>query len=296
MEPARLPRPPSGRCANALRSAMLSKEVLMTDSDFTLIPEPARLLSGRKALVTGADSGIGQGIAFELAAHGAAVAVNYRSDPTVAEGMVARIERAGGRAIAVEMDVSSEDDVARAFGEARKAFGGLDLLVNNAGIEKPFSLVDMPLEWWRRVLDVNLTGVFLCSREAARAMLSDGTRGAIVNITSVHELIPWERFSHYCASKGGVKLFTQSIARELAPHGIRVVSVAPGAIATPINADVLADPERKAEVEAEIPYGRWGEVADVARAVAWVASEQADYVVGSTIFVDGGMTLYPRFV
>jgi glucose 1-dehydrogenase len=267
----------------------------MTEPAFTRLPEPARLLGGRKALVTGADSGIGQGVAFELAAHGAAVAVNYLSDSSVAESMVAQIERAGGRAIAVQMDVSSEDDVVRAIGGARAAFGGLDLLVNNAGIEKRFLLVDMPLEWWRRVIDVNLTGAFLCAREAARVMLADGVRGAIVNITSVHEVIPWEGFSHYCASKGGEKLFTQSIARELAPHGIRVVSVAPGAIATPINADVLADPKRKAAVEAEIPSGRWGEVGDVARAVAWVASEQADYVVGSTIFVDGGMTLYPRF-
>ena len=267
----------------------------MNGPDFRLAPEAARLLSGRKALVTGADSGIGQGVAFELAAHGAAVAVNYVADSGVAEGMVDQIERAGGRAIAVQMDVSSEDDVVRAIAETGKAFGGLDLLVNNAGIEKRFQLVDMPLEWWRRVIDVNLTGVFLCAREAARVMLADGARGAIVNVTSVHEVIPWEGFSHYCASKGGEKLFTQSIARELAPHGIRVVSVAPGAIRTPINADVLADPKRKAAVEAEIPYGRWGEVADVARAVAWVASEQADYIVGSTIFVDGGMTLYPRF-
>jgi glucose 1-dehydrogenase len=268
----------------------------VTASEFTLQAGAARLLSGRKALVTGADSGIGQGVAFELAAHGAAVAVNYLGDSSVAEGMVDRIERAGGRAIAVQMDVSAEDDVVRAFGEARATFGGLDLLVNNAGIEKPFPLVDMPLEWWRRVLDVNLTGAFLCAREAARIMLADGARGAIVNVTSVHEVIPWAGFSHYCASKGGQKLFAQTIARELAPHGIRVVSVAPGAIATPINADVLADPKRKAAVEAEIPYGRWGEVADVARAVAWVASDAADYVVGSTIFVDGGMTLYPRFV
>jgi glucose 1-dehydrogenase len=267
----------------------------MAESAFTPLPEAARLLGGRKALVTGADSGIGQGVAFELAAHGASVAVNYLSDSSVAEGMVAQIERGGGRAIAVQMDVSAEDDVVRAIGEARAAFGGLDLLVNNAGIEKRFLLVDMPLEWWQRVIDVNLTGAFLCAREAARVMLADDVRGAIVNVTSVHEVIPWEGFSHYCASKGGEKLFTQSIARELAPHGIRVVSVAPGAIATPINADVLADPKRKAAVEAEIPYARWGEVADVARAVAWVASEQADYVVGATIFVDGGMTLYPRF-
>jgi glucose 1-dehydrogenase len=156
----------------------------------------------------------------------------------------------------------------------------------------------MPLEVWRRVLDVNLTGVFLCSRAAARIMVdepADSAR-AIVNISSVHEQIPWEGFAHYCATKGGVKLFAQSIARELAPLGIRVVNVAPGAIATPINADVLADPGARKLVEDEIPLGRWGTVEEVAAAVAWVASEQAGYVVGSTLFVDGGMTLYPRFV
>ncbi len=265
--------------------------------------EPAaRLLEGRRALVTGADSGIGQGIAFELAAHGAAVAVNYLAAPDVAEAMVEEIRGGGGQAVAVQMNVSLEADVQRAFGEAREALGGLDLLVNNAGLERKFNLVDMPLEWWQRVIDVNLTGAFLCSREAARIMLAADapaagrSRGAIVNITSVHEQIPWEGFSHYCASKGGEKLFAQSIARELAPHGIRVVSVAPGAIATPINADVLADPAARSAVEEEIPLGRWGEVADVSRAVAWVASEDAQYVVGATLFVDGGMTLYPKFI
>lgn len=259
-------------------------------------PPDAQLLRGRKALVTGGASGIGQGIALELAAHGAAVAINYRSSSDAADAMVEEITAAGGRAIAVAADVSSEAEVTAAFASARDAFGGLDLLVNNAGLEKPFELVDMPLEEWQKVIDVNLTGVFLCSREAARIMRSDESRGAIINITSVHEQIPWKQFSHYCASKGGAKLFGQSIARELAPHGIRVVSVAPGAIATPINADVLADPSKRAEVEEEIPLGRWGEVGDVARAVAWVASEEADYVVGSTLFVDGGMTLYPKFV
>ncbi len=263
---------------------------------FELRPDGARLLDGRRGLVTGADSGIGQGIAFELASHGAAVAINYVAEATVATAMVQRIREGGGRAIAVQMDVARERDVQRAFAEARDAFGGLDLLVNNAGIERRFPLVEMPLEWWQRVLDVNLTGAFLCSREAARIMLDAGARGAIVNITSVHEQIPWEGFAHYCASKGGEKLFAQTIARELAPHGIRVVNVAPGAIDTPINADVLADPEQRKAVEDEIPLGRWGDVSDVAQAVAWVASDQAEYVVGSTLFVDGGMTLYPRFV
>jgi glucose 1-dehydrogenase len=266
------------------------------DHDFRLHPPDARLLEGRRALVTGATTGIGQGTAFELAAHGAAVAINHRGRVDDGRAMVAAIEAAGGRAVPVEMDITIEADVQRGFAEAREAFGGLDLLVNNAGVEKPFELVDMPLEEWERVISVNLTGTFLCTREAARIMRADDAKGAIVMISSVHEVIPWEQFGHYCASKGGMKLFAQSIAKELAPHGIRVVSVAPGAVATPINQKVLDDPEERRKVEAEIPLGRWGEVSDVARTVAWVASDQAQYVVGTTIFVDGGMTLYPNFV
>ncbi len=268
----------------------------MESSKFARRPDEARLLDGRRALVTGADSGIGMEIAYELAAHGASVAINHLGDSTVADRMTAEIEGAGGAAKPVLMDVSKEEDVKRGFAEAREAFGGIDLLVNNAGVERPFNLVDMPLEWWRKVIDVNLTGAFLCSREAARMMLDEGCSGAIVNITSVHEQIPWKKFSHYCASKGGERLFAQSIARELAPHGIRVVSVAPGAIETPINRDVLSQRSTREEVEAEIPLGRWGKVGDVARAVVWIASDEAAYVVGATLFVDGGMTLYPRFV
>lgn len=261
-------------------------------------PDAAQLLRGRRALVTGADSGIGQGIAYELAAHGAAVAIDHVGAPDVAEAMAATIGAGGGSAFALAMNVADEASVEQGFAQAAERLGGLDLLVNNAGVERKYALVDMPLAEWQRVLDVNLTGTFLCSRAAARIMLSaarDVPR-AIVNISSVHEVIPWEGFSHYCATKGAVKLFAQSIACELAPHGIRVVNVAPGAIATPINADVLADPAARAAVEAEIPLGRWGAVPDVAAAVAWVASEQAAYVVGSTLFVDGGMALYPGFV
>jgi glucose 1-dehydrogenase len=228
------------------------------DHDFRLHPPDARLLEGRRALVTGATTGIGQGTAFELAAHGAAVAINHRGRVDDGRAMVAAIEAAGGRAVPVEMDITIEADVQRGFAEAREAFGGLDLLVNNAGVEKPFELVDMPLEEWERVISVNLTGTFLCTREAARIMRADDAKGAIVMISSVHEVIPWEQFGHYCASKGGMKLFAQSIAKELAPHGIRVVSVAPGAIATPINQKVLDDPEERRKVEAEIPAGPLG--------------------------------------
>src|SRR3954453_10759999 len=264
--------------------------------DFALHPEAARLLAGRRALVTGATTGIGRGTAFQLAGAGAAGAIAYRGKEDEASEMVATIEGAGGRAIGVQMDITNEDEVTRGFAQAREAFGGLDLVVNNAVVEAPFYLVDMPLDEWNRVMTVNLTGVFLASREAARIMRADDAPGTIVMVSSVHEQIPWMKFSHYCASKGGVKLFAQSIARELAPHGIRVVSVAPGAIETPINRDVLNDPDAKREVLEEIPLGRWGTVDDVAQAIAWVASDRAAYVVGTTLFVDGGMTLYPKFV
>lgn len=258
----------------------------MAGSDFTLYPAAARLLEGRRALVTGADSGIGRSAAFELAAHGAAVAINHLGDPSEARAMAESIEGAGGHAVPVQMDVSREADVERGFAEAAAALGGLDLLVNNAGLEEPYELVDMPLDSWRKVLDVNLTGAFLCCREAARLMDS----GTIVVNTSVHEVIPWMRFSHYAASKGGLKLFVQSIAKELAPRGIRVCSVAPGATRTPINEGVDEDDESLAQ----IPLGRWAEPVEIARAIAWLASDQAGYVVGTTLFVDGGMTLYPR--
>jgi glucose 1-dehydrogenase len=260
-----------------------------------LHPPDARLLTGRRALVTGATSGIGREIALELARHGAAVAINHRdagSRPE-AEGMAGAVEAAGGRAVPVAMDVAREDEVARAFAEAAGALGGLDLVVCNAGVEAPFPLVDMPLAEWRRVMDVNLTGAFLCSREAARLMVGAGTPGAIVAITSVHDRMPWERFSHYAASKAGMRLFIESIAKELAPHGIRVVAVAPGAIATPINRETLDEPEELAQTERQIPLGRIGEPAEVARAVAWLASDQASYVTGATLLVDGGLTLYP---
>ena len=254
-------------------------------------------LGGRRALVTGGDSGIGRGISTELARRGAAVAIGDIPPLDDARSLCRDLVAEGATATAVPLDVTDESQVAAGFVAAQKTLGGpVDLLVNNAGIEMPHRLVDMPLEDWRRVLDVNLTGAFLCAREAARGMIAAGSGGTIVNVSSVHEQIPWRQFSHYCASKGGMKLFAQSIAYELAEHGIRVVNVAPGAIETPINAAVLADPKQRKAVENEIPLGRWGQVDDVARAVAWLASNDAEYVTGTTLFVDGGMTLYPNFV
>jgi glucose 1-dehydrogenase len=181
------------------------------------------------------------------------------------------------------------------FSRAREELGApLDLLVNNAGVEAPYPVEEMPLEEWQRVLDVNLTGPFLCSREFVRG---DPPRGsAIVNVSSVHEVIPWPSFSHYCASKGGLKLFGQTIARELAARGIRVVMVAPGAILTPINRELIEDPDKRRAQEEQIPWGRLGEPEEIAAAIAWLASQEAEYVTGTTLFVDGGMTLYPKFI
>jgi len=222
--------------------------------------------------------------------------VNHlEGDVERAREVVEEVERGGGRAVAVAADVSSEDDVRAMFERAQEALGGpVNLLVNNAGIETSHPLEELPLEDWRKVLDVNLTGPFLCSRELVRRI--GDARAVIVNNSSVHEQIPWPSFSHYCASKGGLKLFAQTIARELAPRGIRVVTVAPGAILTPINKELAEDEQLRREVLEEIPWGRVGKPEEIAAAIAWLASDEADYVVGSTLFVDGGMTLYPKFV
>ena len=256
------------------------------------------LLEGRKAIVTGGSSGIGKATAIRLGREGASVCVNYYSAQEAADAqqVVEAAKEAGApNAIAVRGDVGSEADATGLVAQAREAFGGVDLLVNNAGIEKQFPLLELPLEQWERVLRTNLTGTFLCLREAAKVMVATGG-GAIVNMSSVHEFIPWPGFAHYCASKGGMKLLMETAARELAPKKVRVLNVAPGAIVTPINTFVLDDPEAKHAVESEIPLGRMGQPEEIAATVAWAASDEAGYLTGTTIVVDGGMSLYPKFV
>ena len=261
-----------------------------------------RPLAGQTAVVTGAASGIGAGVARALAAAGAAVAVNYVAGAEQAEAVVEDIRDAGGTAMAVRADVSREADVEAMFHSTLEAFDGLDILVSNAGIQKDAAITEMTLAQWNAVIGVNLTGTFLCARAAARAMIRQGIRtdrsraaGKIICISSVHEVIPWAGHVNYAASKGGMKLFMQSLAQELAPHRIRVNSVAPGAIQTPINRPAWETPEALASLLTFIPYGRIGQPADIGNVVTWLASDAADYVHGQTIFVDGGMTLYPEF-
>jgi glucose 1-dehydrogenase len=255
------------------------------------------LLEGRKAIVTGGSSGIGKATVQRLVRERAGVCINYYSDKEAEAAHALADELGDGdvKVIAVQGDVGDEADVERLVAQTVEALGGLDLLVNNAGIEKQIPLVDMSLRDWDAVLRTNLTGAFLCLREAAKVMSRDGG-GTIVNMSSVHEFIPWPGFAHYCASKSGVKLLMETAARELADKRIRVVNIAPGAIVTPINQFVLDDPEATHAVEAEIPLGRMGKPEEIAAAVAWAASDQASYLTGTTIVVDGGMSLYPKFV
>jgi glucose 1-dehydrogenase len=261
-----------------------------------------RVLEGQRALVTGANSGIGAGIAEGLAAAGARVVINYVSRPDEAQRLVRKIKDGGGEAIAIQADVSQEHQVRAMFEQAVEELGGLEILVNNAGLQKDAALVDMSLQDWDTVIRVNLTGQFLCAREAAREFIRRGvtpslssSAGKIICVSSVHDLIPWAGHANYAASKGGVMMLMKTMAQELAAHKVRVNSISPGAIKTPINHSAWSTAEKEAELLQLIPYGRVGVTHDVARAAVWLASDESDYVTGATLYVDGGMTLYPGF-
>jgi glucose 1-dehydrogenase len=255
-------------------------------------------LVGQKALVTGANSGIGKAVAIALGEAGAEVAVNWVSGEDAAQAVVEEIAKAGGKAMAVKADVASEDDVLAMFSAVIGAFGTLDILVANAGLQRDAAFSDMTLAQWNTVIGVNLTGQFLCAREAVREFIRRGVvpevsaaAGKIICMSSVHQIIPWAGHANYATSKGGLRM----LAQEVAPKHIRVNAIAPGAIRTPINTAAWQTKEAYDQLMTLVPYGRIGEPEDIARAAVWLASDESDYVVGTTLYVDGGMTLYPGF-
>jgi len=261
-----------------------------------------RILNGQKALITGANSGIGRGIALALGEAGADVVVNYYSGDEAAEEVVNEIKGLGSKALAHKADVSKEDQVQAMFQLMFKEFGTIDILINNAGLQIDAPFDELTLKQWNGVINVNLTGQFLCAREAIREFKRRGvvesvscSAGKIICISSVHEVIPWAGHVNYAASKGGVMLMMKSIAQEVAPHRIRVNSIAPGAIRTPINTSAWSTPDAYNNLMKLVPYKRIGEAVDIGRAAVWLASDHADYVTGISLFVDGGMTLYPGF-
>jgi glucose 1-dehydrogenase len=264
--------------------------------------EERRILAGQKALVTGGSSGIGRAVAVALGGAGADVVVNYRSGEEEAQETVDAIKEKGSNAVAIQADVSKEDQIQAMFARMFEAFGTIDILVANAGLQQDAPFEEMTLQQWNTVINVNLTGQFLCAREAVREFKRRGVReeiscaaGKIICMSSVHDTIPWAGHVNYAASKGGVMLMMKSIAQETAPYRIRVNSISPGAIRTPINRPAWETPEAYAQLLKLIPYKRIGEPEDVARAAVWLASDEADYITGTSLYVDGGMTLYPGF-
>jgi glucose 1-dehydrogenase len=261
-----------------------------------------RLLKGQKALITGASTGIGKGIALALAEAGADVAINYYSQDGQAEELVKSLKKLGVEAFHFQADISQEDQVQALFEATLKNFGSLDIFVNNAGVQADSPLEHMTTAQWNKVIGTNLTGAFFCAREAVRAFkqrsLPKHTRalGNIVFISSVHDRIAWANHANYAASKGGLKLLMESLTQEVAPEGIRVNSVSPGAIRTSINRPAWETPEALSSLLKLIPYGRIGEVEDVGRVLAWLVSDEAEYINGTTLYVDGAMTLYPGFI
>lgn len=249
-------------------------------------------LDGKVALITGGDSGIGRGIAQRFAREGAAVAFTFRRHEVAASEVKSAIEQAGGRATYQRADVAIAADVQQAVDGAVAAFGALDILVNNAGMEVIRPFLDVPEEEWDRVLAVNLKGPFLCTQAAVRAMLKHGRGGRVINISSVHEDIPMPGNSPYCAAKGGLRMLMRTLCDELAPYGITVNNIGPGAIGTPINQETMADPVKLKRLQAAIPLGRLGTADEVAALAAFLASDEAAYITGSSYFIDGGMSRY----
>ena len=268
------------------------------------VPQVAyhQVLVGQPALVTGANSGIGEAVALGLAQAGADVAVNYVTHPETAEEVAHKIEGFGRKAIVVKADVSKEDEVEAMYAKAIAEFGTLHISVSNAGLQQDSPLTTMTLQQWNTVIGVNLTGQFLCQRAAAREFLKRGVvkgvslaAGKMICMSSVHQQIPWAGHVNYASSKGGIMMLMQSMAQELAPHLVRVNSIGPGAIRTPINTPAWSTPQAYSDLMTLVPYKRIGEPDDIAQAAVWLASDAADYVTGATLFVDGGMTLYPGF-
>ncbi|NYH15731.1 SDR family oxidoreductase [Paraburkholderia bryophila] len=260
-----------------------------------------KLLANQVALITGASSGIGYGVAKALADAGAAVVLNYHSHAGAAQQLADEIERAGGAALAVQADVADPAQVDTMFDACRTRFGTVDIVIANSGVQRDSAFADMTLQDWQTVLATNLTGQFLTAQAAVKEFRRRGPRdvskalGKIICMSSVHEVIPWAGHVNYAASKGGIQMFMKSLAQEVAPERIRVNSIAPGAIRTPINKDAWDTEAAREKLLKLIPYGRVGDVEDIGKAAVWLASDDSDYVVGTTLFVDGGMTLYPGF-
>jgi glucose 1-dehydrogenase len=261
-----------------------------------------KLLIGQKAVVTGSSAGIGKAVAEGLARAGAEVVVNYARDAAGAQSAAKAIEDEGGKAIIIQADVSKPDEVKSLFKQTLQAFGTIDILVANSGIQRDAQAIDMTLEQWNEVLSVNLTGQFLCIQEAVREFLRRGVRkeisvaaGKIICMSSVHEVIPWGGHVNYATSKGGIQMMMKSLAQELAPHRIRVNAIGPGAIRTHINTAAWNTTQAYADLMKLVPYKRIGEPEDIAQAAIFLASDMADYITGTTLFVDGGMTCYPGF-
>ncbi|HYW94658.1 MAG TPA: SDR family oxidoreductase [Bacteroidales bacterium] len=258
-------------------------------------------LKDQPAIITGAATGIGKAIAIQYALEGAKVVINYlKGDP--ADEVVDKIKEGGGDAIAIEADVSQEEDVKKLFAKTIEAYGTVHILVNNAGIQKDSGFIHMTLKDWQKVIDVNLTGQFLCAREAAKEFLRRGidenvsnSAGKIIFMSSVHETIPWAGHANYASSKGGISQLMRTVAQELAPQKIRANSLAPGAVKTPINKKVWDNPDSRKTLLKLIPDNRIGEPLDIARAAVWLASDESDYITGHSLYVDGGMTLFPGF-